>query len=43
MALPDDQGAKKIIQQHSNDILTIDFPEGAVDLDTPDDYEHFIQ
>ena len=43
MALPDDLGAKKIIQQHSNDILTIDFPEGAVDLDTPDDYEHFIQ
>ena len=43
MALSSNQGAKKIIQQHPYDILTIDFPEGAVDLDTPDDYEHFIQ
>ena len=42
MELPDDQGAKKIFQQHTNDMLTIDFPEGAVDLDTPDDYKSLV-
>ncbi len=39
--LPDDQGAKQIFQRHTNDMLTIDFPEGALDLDTPDDYKNF--
>ena len=43
MNLTDDQGAKKLIQRHSTEVVSIDFPEGAVDLDTPDDYEHFIQ
>ena len=42
MELPDDQGAKKIFQQHTNDMLTIDFPGGAVDLDTPDDYKNLV-
>ncbi len=43
MGLPDDQGAKKIFQRHTNDMHTIDFPEGAVDLDTPDDYKNLIR
>ena len=41
--LQDDQGAKKIIQQHHDQVETIDFPEGAVDLDTPEDYYNFVQ
>ena len=41
MGMEDDQGAKKIIQKHPNETVVIDFPEGAVDLDTPDDYEKF--
>ncbi len=41
MDLPDDQGAKQIFQRHTNDMLTIDFPQGALDLDTPDDYKNF--
>jgi molybdenum cofactor cytidylyltransferase len=43
MTLPDDQGAKKIIQQHLQDVSLVDFPGGEVDLDTPEDYQRFIQ
>jgi molybdenum cofactor cytidylyltransferase len=32
-------GAKKIIQQFSQDVFCIDFPEGATDIDTPEDYK----
>jgi len=41
LKLGDDQGAKKIIHQHPAEV--IDFPEGAIDLDTPEDYQRFIQ
>lgn len=41
LALPDDHGAKKIIQQHPNDTQAIDFPAGSIDLDTPNDYRNF--
>ena len=41
LALSDDHGAKKIIQQHPNDTQAIDFPAGSIDLDTPDDYRNF--
>jgi molybdenum cofactor cytidylyltransferase len=37
--LKDDQGAKKIIQTNPDDVATIDFPEGVVDIDSIDDYE----
>jgi molybdenum cofactor cytidylyltransferase len=39
MALEDQQGAKKVIQQHHAIATTLDFPEGAVDIDTPEDYQ----
>jgi molybdenum cofactor cytidylyltransferase len=39
--LEDDQGARKIIQQHV--VEAIAFPEGAIDLDTPEDYKNFLQ
>lgn len=39
--LDDEHGAKKIIQKHAAE--TIDFPEGSVDLDTPEDYRMFLQ
>lgn len=39
--LPDEKGAKVVIEKNSSRSLTIPFPEGAVDLDTPDDYERF--
>ena len=41
LELDDEQGAKKIIQQH--EVETINFPEGAIDLDTPEEYNNFVQ
>jgi molybdenum cofactor cytidylyltransferase len=32
------QGAKKLVQQCIDDSATVDFPLGAVDIDTPGDY-----
>lgn len=37
----DDAGAKKIIASHADHLAIVDFPDGAVDLDTPDDYNTF--
>ncbi len=36
--LPDDKGAKIVIEKNPS-LLTIPFPEGSLDLDTPGDYE----
>ena len=38
----DQAGAKKIILQHKEVIQTIGFPQGSIDLDTPEDYQAFI-
>jgi molybdenum cofactor cytidylyltransferase len=42
LALPDEQGAKKILLQNRHDVYEIDFPEGQIDLDTKADYESFL-
>jgi molybdenum cofactor cytidylyltransferase len=39
LQLEGDQGAKKIIQNNMDDVATIDFPEGVMDIDTIEDYE----
>jgi len=38
-ALKGEKGAKKILQQFSADVATIDFNGGAIDIDTPADFE----
>lgn len=38
LSLGDAQGAKSIIAAHPEEVARIDFPGGAVDLDTPADY-----
>ena len=43
LRVEDESGAKKIIQQHKEAIQTIDFLQGAIDLDTPEDYRNFIK
>jgi molybdenum cofactor cytidylyltransferase len=43
MTMDDGAGAKKIIERHPTQLLTIGFPEGNIDLDTPDDYYRYIQ
>ena len=39
MELKGDIGARNIIQQNMNDVATILFPEGKIDIDTKEDYE----
>lgn len=38
LALPNEHGAKAIIARHSSDVAKVDFPDGAIDIDTPADY-----
>lgn len=42
LMLGDDQGAKKIIDQFPENRIVVEFPEGAIDLDTVDDYNNYI-
>jgi molybdenum cofactor cytidylyltransferase len=39
MQLKGDVGARKIIQQHSDDVATVFFEKGKIDIDTKEDYE----
>ena len=40
LALPDDSGAKALIESRPNDVASIEFKEGEIDIDTPADFEH---
>ncbi len=42
-ALRGDVGARAIVQTHRDDVVLVPFADGAVDLDTPEEYQHFIQ
>ncbi|MCX5981101.1 MAG: nucleotidyltransferase family protein [Nostocales cyanobacterium LacPavin_0920_SED1_MAG_38_18] len=37
--LSEDIGAKKLIRNHHNEVFSIPFPLGAIDIDTPNDYQ----
>jgi molybdenum cofactor cytidylyltransferase len=37
LSIADDAGAKKVIQQNPDRIIPVDFPEGVIDIDSPDD------
>jgi len=39
LALPDEAGAKKLIARPGSDVAAVSFEEGAVDIDTPEDFE----
>jgi molybdenum cofactor cytidylyltransferase len=39
MKMQGDTGARNIIQQNMNDVATILFPEGKIDIDTAEDYD----
>ena len=39
LALPDDSGAKKLIEERADDVASVPFQDGAVDIDTPEDFE----
>jgi molybdenum cofactor cytidylyltransferase len=42
LSINDTHGAKKILQQHLGLVSTIDFPDGALDIDTKADIEKFL-
>jgi len=37
--LSEDVGAKKLIKNHYHEVFSIPFPLGAIDIDTPEDYQ----
>ena len=41
-ALHGAQGAKKLIEKYRDQAAVLDFPEGALDLDTPEDWAAFL-
>jgi molybdenum cofactor cytidylyltransferase len=41
--LNDAHGAQKVIRHHTNQLTTVDFPEGVIDIDTPQDYENYVK
>jgi molybdenum cofactor cytidylyltransferase len=42
LSLKGDEGAKKILKKYSEDVATVDFPKGEVDIDTQKDYENLL-
>ena len=43
LLLNDKDGAKAILLELSNSVVTVNFPGGEVDLDTMEDYESFVK
>ncbi|CAL1519867.1 nucleotidyltransferase family protein [Chitinophaga sp. MM2321] len=43
LQLTGQEGAKKILLQHPADVVTIPFAQGALDIDTQDDYKKLMQ
>lgn len=41
--LKDEHGAKRILNECRNDVATVEFPSGEIDLDTPDDLNRFLK
>jgi CTP:molybdopterin cytidylyltransferase MocA len=39
LELPDDSGAKALIGSRPDDVASIEFEQGAIDIDTPADFE----
>jgi molybdenum cofactor cytidylyltransferase len=42
-ALDDQHGAKKIIEKYPNEVETVEFPGGEIDLDKIEDYHQFLK
>jgi molybdenum cofactor cytidylyltransferase len=42
LSLSGREGAKKILLQHPGQVTTLDFPQGAIDIDTTNDYEQLL-
>jgi len=42
LGLEGDEGAKKILKNNREDVATVDFPNGEIDIDTQKDYEKLM-
>jgi molybdenum cofactor cytidylyltransferase len=42
LSLEGDEGAKKILLAHKDDVATIEFPQGAIDIDTQEDFDNLL-
>jgi len=40
--LQGDEGAKKVLKQNMGDVATVSFPQGSIDIDTPEDYHRLL-
>jgi len=43
MGLTGDQGAKILLKKYGDDLDTVDFPDGYIDIDTQEDYENLLK
>jgi molybdenum cofactor cytidylyltransferase len=41
-ALSGNEGARKLLLRYREDLAVVPFPEGAIDIDTPEDYQKFL-
>jgi molybdenum cofactor cytidylyltransferase len=37
------EGARAMIQRHQDSVVTVEFPQGAIDIDTPSDYQRCLE
>jgi molybdenum cofactor cytidylyltransferase len=42
LALSGGDGAKSVIERHLDEVISVPFAGGAIDLDTPEDYAKFL-
>ncbi|MBC7775041.1 MAG: nucleotidyltransferase family protein [Phycisphaerae bacterium] len=42
LGLKNEEGAKKILMTYGEDVATVDFPQGNIDIDTKADYKTFL-
>ncbi len=40
--LSGNEGARKVLLQYRDELAVVPFPEGAIDIDTPEDYQKFL-
>jgi molybdenum cofactor cytidylyltransferase len=43
MTMEDSYGAKKVIQKHLDKTALVEFDKGAIDIDTPEEYQNYIK
>ncbi len=42
MALQGQEGAKKLLNKYKSEVISIPFEQGAIDIDTPEDYKRLL-